>query len=177
MSPPQKTFSRPISTKAARCLSTKHCVSTIQHTTSRGVQMSSTSVHDPISWLSLLKAITPILIDTAGLLISSRSPSTTEAQSKSPADLRGRRSKSSGCAGLNWTHKDGFSHLRIPRLQFAEPSATTEWHSFIAPSDVQRATHTIPAFAWGLMDPQHCPKGSHAVRFLEKDWNCYYVNM
>jgi hypothetical protein len=75
-------------------------------------------------------------------------------------------------------YEDGFSSLRIPRLQFVEPNDTTNsWHGFISPSDVLRATHTIPAFAWNLMDPQPCPEGSHAIRFLEDDWNCYYVNM
>jgi hypothetical protein len=74
-------------------------------------------------------------------------------------------------------HEDGFSHLRIPRLQFVEPDGTTNWHSFISPSDVLRATHTIPAFAWDLTDPQPCSEGSHAVRFLKDDWNYYYVNM
>ena len=78
---------------------------------------------------------------------------------------------------LDPTHKDGFSHLCILRLQFVKPSTTTEWHSFISPSDVLRATHIIPAFSWGCMDPQDCPKGSHAVWFLEKGWNYYYVNM
>ena len=74
-------------------------------------------------------------------------------------------------------HKDGFSHLRIPRLQFVKPGDTTNWRSFILPSDVLRATHIIPAFAWELMDPQPCPEGSHAVRFLKDDWNYYYMNM
>jgi hypothetical protein len=75
------------------------------------------------------------------------------------------------------TYQDGFSHLRIPRLQFVTPGGTAEWHSFISPSDVLRATHTIPAFAWDLMDDQLYPEGSHAVRFLKEDWNYYYVNM
>ena len=75
------------------------------------------------------------------------------------------------------THRDGFSHLRIPRLQFVEPGNGTEWHSFVSPSDVLRAAHVIPAFGWDLADPQPCPEGSHAIRFLEDDWNYYYVNM
>ena len=75
------------------------------------------------------------------------------------------------------TYEDGFSHLRIPRLQFVNPKDTTEWHSFISPSDILRASHIIPAFEWDLMDPQPCPEESHAVRFLKDDWNYYYVNM
>jgi hypothetical protein len=43
-------------------------------------------------------------------------------------------------------YKDGFSHLRIPRLQFVEPDGVAKWHSFISPSMVLRATHIIPAF-------------------------------
>lgn len=74
-------------------------------------------------------------------------------------------------------YEDGFSHLRIPRLQFVEPDSETPWHSFILPSDVLRAIHTIPAFAWDLVDPQPCSEGSHAVWFLKDDWNYYYVNM
>jgi len=77
----------------------------------------------------------------------------------------------------NTSHKDGFSHLRIPQLQFVESDSGTEWHSFISPSDVLRATHIIPAFGLELMDPQPCSEDSHAVRFLEEDWNYYYVNM
>ncbi|KAF9783930.1 hypothetical protein BJ322DRAFT_1109780 [Thelephora terrestris] len=77
------------------------------------------------------------------------------------------------------TYKDGFSHLRIPRLQFVDPQGDvmTEWHGFISPSDVLRATHIIPAFEYDLADPQPCPEGSHAVRFLEDDWNYYHVNI
>ena len=74
-------------------------------------------------------------------------------------------------------YKDGFSHLRIPRLQFVKPDSADEWHSFISPSEVLCATHIIPAFGWGLMKHQLCPKGSHAVRFLKNDWKHYYVNM
>ena len=74
-------------------------------------------------------------------------------------------------------YEDGFSHLRIPRLQFVNSANVAEWHSFISPSDVLRATHTIPAFAWDLMDPQPLPEDSHGVRFLKEDWNYYYVNM
>ena len=72
-------------------------------------------------------------------------------------------------------HEDGFSCLRIPRLQFVDTDE--QWHSFISPHDVLRATHIIPAFAWDLMDPQPCSEGSHAVRFLKEEWNYYYVNM
>lgn len=76
------------------------------------------------------------------------------------------------------THKDGFSCLRIPRLQFVEPNDTTaEWHGFISPSAVLRAVHTIPAFAYDLEEPRPLPSESHAVRFHEYDWNYYYVNM
>ena len=75
------------------------------------------------------------------------------------------------------TYKDGFSHLRVPRLQFVGPGGTTDWHGFISPSAVLRATHIIPAFGRDLMDPQPCREGSHAVRFLKDDWNYYYVNM
>ena len=76
------------------------------------------------------------------------------------------------------SHKDGFSHLRIPRLQFVEPNGgVARWHGFISPSMVLRAAHIIPGFRWNLMDPQPCPEGSHAIRFLEDDWNYYYVNM
>ena len=75
------------------------------------------------------------------------------------------------------TYKDGFSHLRIPQIEFVEPDDTDKWHSFISPSEVLRATHLVPGFAWGLMESQLCPKGSHAVRFLKDDWNYYYVNM
>ena len=78
---------------------------------------------------------------------------------------------------LDPTYENGFSHLRIPRLQFVEPDGTTDWHSFISPSDVLRATHLIPAFGWDLMDPQPCSEGSHAVRFIKDDWNHYYVNV
>jgi len=74
-------------------------------------------------------------------------------------------------------HQDGFSHLRIPRLQFVDSDDVAEWHSFISPSDVLRATHTIPAFAYDLMEPQPFSENSHALRFLKEDWNYYYVNM
>lgn len=75
------------------------------------------------------------------------------------------------------SYRDGFSSLRIPRIQFVEQESATKWHSFISPSDVLRATHIIPAFSWNLMDPQPCIEGSHAIRFHEDDWNYYYVNM
>ena len=78
---------------------------------------------------------------------------------------------------LDPTHQDGFSQLRIPRLQFVEQDGMAEWHGFISPSDVLRATHIIPAFAWDLADPQPCPEDSHAIRFLKDEWNYYYVNM
>jgi hypothetical protein len=74
-------------------------------------------------------------------------------------------------------HEDGFTNLRLPRLQFVEQDGTAEWHSFVSASDVLCAVHTIPAFQYDLMDPQPCTEGSHAVRFLEEDWNFYYVNM
>ena len=101
---------------------------------------------------------------------------------KGKKQIRGPRRQEVQVLWVRWFeqdpgHQDGFSHLRIPRLQFVEPDEEAEWHSFISPSDVLRATHVIPAFAWGVMDPQPCPKGSHAVRFLEKDWIRYYVNM
>lgn len=75
------------------------------------------------------------------------------------------------------TYEDGFSCRRIPRLRFVDPSSATEWHGFIPPSDVLRAAHLIPAFSYDLIDPQPCREGSHAVRFLEDDWNYYYVNV
>ena len=75
------------------------------------------------------------------------------------------------------TYKDGFHCRRIPRLQFINPAGGDTWHSFVSPSDILRAAHTIPAFAYDLMDPQPCPKNSHAVRFHNDDWNYYYVNM
>ena len=78
---------------------------------------------------------------------------------------------------LDPNYKDGFPRRRLPRLEFVEPHNTTEWHGFIAPSDVLRAVHTIPSFNYNLMDPQPCPEDSHAVRFLRDDWNYYYVNM
>ena len=74
-------------------------------------------------------------------------------------------------------YEDGFSHLRIPRLQFVNSDNVAERHSFISPSDVLRATHIIPAFAYDLMEPQPFPENSHAIRFLQDDWNYYYVNM
>jgi hypothetical protein len=74
-------------------------------------------------------------------------------------------------------YEDGFSHLRIPRIQFVVQDGVANWHGFISPSDVVRATHTIPAFAYGLEDPQPSPRGSHAVRFLKEEWIYYYVNM
>lgn len=74
-------------------------------------------------------------------------------------------------------YKDGFSFLRLPRLQFIKPDGPKEWHSFISPSDVLRACHIIPAFGWSLKDPQPFPNGSHATRFFEKDWKFYYANM
>lgn len=84
---------------------------------------------------------------------------------------------------VRWFEQDtayehGFSHLRIPRLQFVEPDpdGIAEWHGFISPSDVLRATHIIPAFEWDLMEPQPLPD-SHATRFLNDDWNYYYVNV
>lgn len=43
--PPEKISLRPILTRVARSLSTRHYESTIQHTTSRDVQTSSTSTH------------------------------------------------------------------------------------------------------------------------------------
>ena len=75
------------------------------------------------------------------------------------------------------SYEDGFSHLCIPCVRFVEPDSATEWHGFISPSDVLHAAHLIPAFAHNLMDPQPCPEGSHAVRFLQDDWNYYYANM
>ena len=75
------------------------------------------------------------------------------------------------------SHKDGFSHLHIPRLEFVDSDNMAEWHDFISPSDVLRATHTIPASAWGLMESQPFAEDSHAIRFLKEDWNYYYVNM
>ncbi|KAF9644427.1 hypothetical protein BDM02DRAFT_3190600 [Thelephora ganbajun] len=65
----------------------------------------------------------------------------------------------------------------IPWLQFVELDDTVEWHSFISPSDILHATHTIPTFEWNLMEPQLCHEGSHAVRFLKDNWNYYYVNI
>ena len=49
-------------------------------------------------------------------------------------------------------------------------------HSLIAPEDVLRACHIIPAFAHSFMDPQPL-EDLHATRFLQRDWNFYYVNM
>jgi len=74
-------------------------------------------------------------------------------------------------------YKDGFSHLRLPRLQFIDPDENPEWHSFIPPSSVLRAAHIIPGFAWEFLEPQFFPDGSHATRFFEEDWAYYYVNM
>ena len=100
---------------------------------------------------------------------------------KGPKQITGSRRQEVQVLWVCWfepdpTYQDGFSHLRILRLQFVE-QGVVEWHGFISPSDVLRAAHTIPAFAWDLMDPQPCPKGSHATRFLTDDWNYYYVNM
>jgi len=78
MNLPKKTFLQPILTRMAESLPTKHCESTIQHMTFRGVQMLLTSVHDLISWLPLLKGITLTLTNMAGSLASSQSLSTTE---------------------------------------------------------------------------------------------------
>ena len=135
--------------------------------------------YNPISWLPLLEAITPILINTANLLISSQS----HIHYKGIKQITGRSKRQEvQVLWVHWfeldpTHKGGFSHLCIPWLQFIEPSTTTEWYSFISPSDVLCTTHTISAFAWDHVDPQPCPEGSHAVQYLEEDWNYYYVDM
>lgn len=72
-------------------------------------------------------------------------------------------------------YQDGWAHLRLPRLSFIPPEEPTA-HSLIAPEDVLRACHIIPAFAHGFMDPQPL-EDLHATRFLQRDWNFYYVNM
>jgi hypothetical protein len=77
-------------------------------------------------------------------------------------------------------YKDGFSSLRLPRLEFLEPGEDDpedSWHGFIPPSDVLRATHIIPAFGWGIMEDQFCSEGSHALRYFKEDWCYYYTNM
>lgn len=102
MSPPRVTFLRLISPRVARSPPTKPSASTIQHMISRGVQMSSTFVHDLMSWLLLLMMTTPTPISMAGSLTSSLFPYTTRVQSKLWA-IGGRRFKSSGYGGLNRT--------------------------------------------------------------------------
>ena len=99
--PHKRISSRPISTRVARSLSIKHCVSTTQHTTSRGVQRPLTSAHGLISWSFLPTTTAPTLIDMADSSTSSRFPSTTKAQSKLLADPGDKRFKSSGYAGLS----------------------------------------------------------------------------
>jgi len=101
---------------------------------------------------------------------------------KGKRQIRGPKRQEIQVLWVRWfkpdpSHKDGFSHLRIPRLEFVDSDDMAEWHDFISPSDVLRATHTIPASAWNLMDPQPFPENSHAIRFLKEDWNYYYVNM
>ena len=76
------------------------------------------------------------------------------------------------------TYKDGFSPLRIPRLRFVEPDdGTVEWHGFISPSNVLRAAHLIPAFAWEFEDAQPYQENSHAACFHKGKWPYHYANM
>jgi len=112
--PPEKIFLRPISTRVAKSLSTKRYASTTQHTTSRGVQTSSTSARGLILWSLLLKTITLIPIDTADSSTFSPSLSTTKARSRSLADPEDRKFKSSGYAGSN-----GTLTIRMGSLTFA----------------------------------------------------------
>ena len=173
----EKIFLTLILTRVEGFQLTRLCGSTTQLMTSRGVQMLLTSAQDLISWLLPLKMTIPTLINMVASSTSLQFLFTIKGKRKS-VDPRDEIQ----VLWVRWfeqdpDHEDGFSHLRIPRLQFVNSDNVAEWHGFISPSDVLRATHTIPAFAWDLMDPQPFPEDSHATRFLKEDWNYYYVNM
>ena len=72
-------------------------------------------------------------------------------------------------------YEDGFSTLRLPQLSFVDESDPNA-HGFIDPTTIIRAAHLIPAFHYDLMDPQPLVD-CYATRFLNDDWNYYYVNM
>lgn len=83
---------------------------------------------------------------------------------------------------VRWLGRDldapgGFKHRRLHRVGFVPHDASTPF-GFIAPDEVIRGAHLIPAFAYGRTSDL-LPVKSIARQPDEKhsDWQFFYVNM
>lgn len=70
----------------------------------------------------------------------------------------------------------GFKRCRLHRLKWA--ATDDEPYGFIDPEDVLRASHLIPAFAFGTIDePARDDKDENSDSDEDPDWKYHYVNM
>jgi hypothetical protein len=79
--------------------------------------------------------------------------------------------------GRDMTPRSGWKAKRLLRLGFV-PGNNGMAFGFVDPSQVIRAVHLIPAFAWGLTT-KYLPTSRIARPFSEptEDWQLYYVGM
>jgi hypothetical protein len=80
--------------------------------------------------------------------------------------------------GRDLTPKPGWKSKHLLRLGFVPGNDETAF-GFLDPTQVIRAIHLIPAFAWGHVN-KYLPGRSVIARGLQEpddDWQLYYVNM
>lgn len=79
--------------------------------------------------------------------------------------------------GADPTHHSGFQHRRLPRVGFVNEEDSGAF-GFLAPQDVLRGVHMIPAFAHGATeDLLQGPSIARRSSEDDEDWQFYYVNM
>ena len=72
----------------------------------------------------------------------------------------------------------GFRARRLHRLRFTDfEDPINEPFGFISPSDVLRAAHIIPGYAYGRTDELLPPSVARQAPECDEDWKFYYTNL
>lgn len=79
--------------------------------------------------------------------------------------------------GDDATHRSGFKAKRLPRVGFVPDEMLHEPFGFLDPSEIIRAVHLMPAFAYGRTQGLLGHSIARQPSENDEDWQYYYVNM